>query len=59
MAVKIVRICDVCGASTTLQVSETGRHADIQSAALDEGWASLNNNRHICPNCIKDVLDAS
>lgn len=51
--IQIIQTCDVCEKKRNLDLSY---HATITSAAMVAGWREVRDNRHMCNNCIREMV---
>lgn len=57
MTIEITQFCDGCGETRLLKVSSRAGKTTIAQTALSDLWVEAGKEKHICPRCIKKLLE--
>lgn len=58
MTLEIRQQCNSCGNIRVIPCGrEIRRFVNIQNAAEQDGWKQVADDKHLCPHCIKQILD--
>lgn len=56
MTIEIRQCCDKCGLIRVVRFMPADRFQTVSAAGESHGWKEVQENKHLCPNCIKAAL---